>query len=82
VDRKGLVNQRVDDPPQSLKHLDLRFRDIFGNTILHVLAARGADIAIIFKALKQGADTNAKNSAGQNFAHLFSRRFFRTLAAD
>lgn len=82
VDRKGLVNQRVDDPPQSLKRLDLRFRDIFGNTILHMLAARGADIAVIFKALKQGADPNAKNSAGQNFAHIFSRRFLRTLAAD
>jgi hypothetical protein len=45
-----------------------------------MLAARGADIAIIFKALKQGADPNAKNSAGQNFAHLFSRRFLRQLA--
>jgi ankyrin repeat protein len=82
VDRKGPVNQRVDDPPQSLKRIDLQFRDIFGNTVLHMLAARGADIAVIFKALKQGADPNAKNSAGQNFAHLFSRRFLQTLAAD
>jgi hypothetical protein len=82
VNRTGLVNQRINDPPQSLKHLDIRFRDIFGNTVLHMLAARGADISVIFKALKQGADPNAKNSAGQNFAHLFTRKFLQILAAD
>jgi len=82
VSRTGLSNPRISDPPQSLKHLDLRFRDIFGNTVLHMLACRGADINIIFKALKQGADPNAKNSAGQTFAHLFSRRFLRTLSED
>lgn len=82
VTRTGLSNLRISDPPQNLKHLDLRFRDIFGNTLLHMLACRGADISIIFKALKQGADPNAKNAAGQTFAHLFSRRFLRTLAED
>jgi hypothetical protein len=82
VSREGLVNRRINDPPQSLKHLDGQFRDIFGNTVLHMLAARGADISVILKALKQGADPNAKNSAGQNFAHLFTRRFLQTLAAD
>ncbi|PMD34833.1 ankyrin [Hyaloscypha variabilis F] len=82
VNRTGLSNSRISDPPQNLKHLDLRFRDIFGNTALHMLACRGADITVIFKALKQGADPNAKNSAGQTFAHLFSRQFLRTLAED
>ncbi len=82
VNRTGLVNHRISDPPESLKHLDIRFRDLFGNTVLHMLAARGADIEVIFKALKQGAYPNAKNSAGQTFAHLFTRKFLQTLAAD
>jgi hypothetical protein len=67
---------------KSLKHLDLHFQDIFGNTLLHLSAARGADIAVIFKAMKQGADPNAKNSAGQNFAHLLSRQFLRKLSTE
>jgi hypothetical protein len=82
VNRTGLSNHRINDPPQSLKHLDIRFRDLFGNSVLHMLAARGADISVIFKALKHGADPNAKNSAGQTFAHLFPRKFLQTLAAD
>jgi hypothetical protein len=38
VDRSGLTNKNIADPPNSLDNLDLGYRDAFGNTVLHMLA--------------------------------------------
>ncbi|CZR66853.1 uncharacterized protein PAC_16754 [Phialocephala subalpina] len=57
----------------------LQFRDIFGNNILHMLAARGAQISVIIEALEHGADGNAKNTAGQTFLHLLADQFLKKL---
>lgn len=62
--------------------LDRRFRDRFGNTLLHMLAAREADIRAIVNALELGVDGNAKNAAGQNFLHVLPRRYLRTLTQN
>jgi hypothetical protein len=82
VCQTGLVNQQLSDPPSRLGNLNIEFRDLFGNTILHMLAARGADLAVIIDALLQGVDGNAKNTAGQNFLHVLRRRFLTRLATD
>jgi hypothetical protein len=71
VSRTGLVKSPV-----------LDFRDKFGNTILHMIAARDADIRAIVEILGLGADPNATNTAGQNFLHVLPRRFLRTLAEN
>ena len=77
-----LINQQVDDTPIDLTNLNMEFRDRFGNTVLHMLAARGADLLIITEALKEGVDGNAKNMAGQNFLHVLHRRLISKLASD
>ncbi len=58
----------------------LHFRDAFGNSLLHRLAARGADMFEIFNALKRGVDGNLKNSAGQTFLHVLSQPLLKSLA--
>jgi len=67
VHRNGLVSFAGSEIPQSLDHLDLKFRDAFDNTVLHMLAARGAEISLMVKVLEQRVDGNAKNTAGRTF---------------
>ncbi|KAH8803306.1 hypothetical protein F5884DRAFT_503615 [Xylogone sp. PMI_703] len=78
----GLVNYSRDDPPRRLRGLDIGFRDLFGNSILHMLAARGADLTVMIEALLRGADGNAKNTANQNFLHVLHPRHLALLATD
>jgi ankyrin repeat protein len=82
VCQTGLINQQRFDPPTSLSSLNIQFRDLFGNTVLHLLAARGAGFDVIIDALLQGVDGNAKNNAGQNFLHALCRRFLTQLATS
>jgi ankyrin repeat protein len=82
VHRRGLVNLDISDPPDNLSGLNIHFEDAFGNTVLHMLAVRGAHIMVMVDALKHGVDGNAKNTAGQNFLHLLCRRFLKHLAED
>lgn len=58
----------------------LHFRDAFGNTLLHRLAARTAVIFRIFSALRDGVDGNLKNSGGQTFLHVMSQSLLKSLA--
>jgi hypothetical protein len=80
VCQTGLINKQTFDPPRNLGSLNIEYRDLFGNTVLHMLAARGADFPVIIDALLQGVDGNAKNTAGQNFLHVLRRRFLTLLA--
>ncbi len=80
VNRHGLVSDLVMDPPPNLANLDIYFKDNFGNNILHMLAARGSDIATIMNVLEQGVDGNAKNTSGQTFLHVFRYRVLRDWA--
>ena len=86
VHETGLVKPLgTHDPPKILKHvydLELHFRDVTGNTILHMLAARGAELAVMVDVLEQGVDGNAKNMAGQNFLHVLPRAVIRGLARN
>lgn len=82
VCQTGLINQQLSDPPSHLGSLSIEFRDLFGNTVLHMLAARGANLAVIIDALLQGVDGNAKNTAGQNFLHVLRRRILTLLATS
>jgi ankyrin repeat protein len=82
VHRNGLVNFAGSEIPQSLDHLDLKFRDAFGNTVLHMLAARGAELSLMVKVLEQRVDGNAKNTAGQNFLHVLPRPLLRVLVEN
>jgi hypothetical protein len=61
----GLVMD-VADPPKSLQTVDLGVRDAFGNNVLHLLAARGADFYLILQAMEQVPDVNAKNTSNQS----------------
>jgi len=65
---------------------DWTFVDQFGNNLLHVLAARDADINAIVDALERSpttlANANAKNAAGQTFLHAFPSHFLRSLQKD
>lgn len=70
------------DPPRNLQNLTLGFEDAFGNTILHFLAARGAEKSVIIEALERGADGTAKNTAGQTFLHCFCPQFLVELAEN
>jgi hypothetical protein len=66
-----------------IEGLDTNFEDDFGNTVLHLLAARKAPLHIIFQAIEQGAaDPNAQNMAGQTFLHILDKRLLRTLLID
>lgn len=60
----------------------LEFRDAFGNTDIHFLAARGANLSVIWDAMERGADVTAKNAAGQTFLHCFGHDFLVNLARD
>ncbi|KAH7409198.1 hypothetical protein BKA64DRAFT_639499 [Cadophora sp. MPI-SDFR-AT-0126] len=82
VHKDGLISSIISDPPGTLDHLDLGFRDALGNTVLHMLAARGADMYVIMEALERGVDGNSKNVAGQSFLHVLPRATFRWLAKD
>lgn len=82
VSNCGLVDHRVADPPTSLQYLNLGFRDHFGNTVLHMLAARGASFDVIFQALERGVDGNATNTSGQTFLHVMRPQILHTFAAD
>ncbi|RKF48978.1 putative ankyrin repeat protein [Golovinomyces cichoracearum] len=82
VSNIGLVDSRVADPPTSLQYLNLGFRDHFGNSVLHMLAARGASFDVIFSALERGVDGNATNTSGQTFLHVMRRQILRTCAED
>ena len=82
VCQTGLINHEVSDPPKALAGLDLEFRDVFGNTVLHMLSARGATLNLILEALEAGVDGNAKNSAGQSFLHVLPRRAMRHLLSS
>jgi hypothetical protein len=70
------ITVNVADPPSSLLHLDLTFRDNFGNTALHLLAARGASLHVIMEAIERVHDVNAVNTAGQSFLHGLEKDFF------
>ncbi|KAH6671011.1 hypothetical protein B0J14DRAFT_485119 [Halenospora varia] len=82
VGEYGLLSKMVSDPPRSIFRLDLQFRDIFGNNVLYMLAARGAQIGVIIEVLENGADGNTKNTAGQTFLHVLSISLLRTLAGS
>lgn len=82
VDQTGFINQQVDDAPGDLTNMNMEFRDRFGNTVLHMVAARGAGLLIITEALQEGVDGNAKIMAGQNFLHVFHRRLISKLASE
>ncbi|KAL2106556.1 hypothetical protein VUR80DRAFT_6548 [Thermomyces stellatus] len=49
---------------------DFEERDVFGNTLMHLLAARDADHMYILQLAAQGVSCRARNSAGQTFLHL------------
>ena len=76
VSREGLHNFNPGDG----------FIDQFGNTVLHMVAARYADINSIVSWLEQSRMTrnqaNARNAAGQTFLHVFPSRFLRSLQND
>ncbi|KAL2068927.1 hypothetical protein VTL71DRAFT_15265 [Oculimacula yallundae] len=80
IHKHGLIGSTVEDPPRSLTSLDLQFRDAFGNNVLHMLAARGAELRLIIEALERGVDGNERNVAGQNFLHTLPRQSIRWLA--
>ena len=44
--------------------------DLYGNSILHVAGSLCAPISYIIKLIKQKADINATNAAGETFMHL------------
>ncbi|EPE30285.1 Ankyrin repeat-containing protein [Glarea lozoyensis ATCC 20868] len=64
------------------ENLDFNSRDDFGNTVLHLLAARGSSWDLILEVIDLGADVNAKNVAGQNFLHVLEHSAFQTLVKD
>lgn len=79
VAETGLVMD-VEDPPTSLRNMDLDFRDAFGNNVLHLLAVRGAQFCVIMEAMAHVNDVNAQNTASQSFLHVFQGGFLRSLA--
>ncbi|RKF60329.1 putative ankyrin repeat protein [Erysiphe neolycopersici] len=82
VSNVGIVDYRVADPPISLQFLNLGFRDHFGNGVLHMLAARGAPLDVIFEALERGVDGNTVNTSGQTFLHVIRRQVLRNFVED
>jgi len=68
--------------PPAFKDSYFHLRDAFGNSILHVLAARGADWDLIIEALEKGVNGNVKNTAGQNFLHVLAPGTVTQLAED
>lgn len=73
---------RVNGTPENLLRLDMKFKDAFGNTVLHLLAARGATTALMTEAMKRGVDPNAQNTAGETFLHVLHPVTFYHLAED
>lgn len=69
--------------PKSLgDDFDFHLRDEFGNSILHLLAARGSSWEFILEVIDIGADVNAKNIASQNFLHVLEHSMFSTLVEE
>jgi hypothetical protein len=65
--------------PVDWYHLRLSFKDAFGHTVLHFLAARGADMILIVDALSRGPDVNSRNTSGQTFLHLLTIDWLQAL---
>ncbi|OLN93297.1 Ankyrin-like protein [Colletotrichum chlorophyti] len=72
-------------PSQEAQHIiqhgqpsdkDFAQLDAFGNTILHLLAASGANHAHLFKAIESSPNPSATNSAGQTFLHVLHDSWF------
>lgn len=57
---------------------DIAFTDVFGNTILHFLSARGSPVQLV-QALKAGLDPRGVNTAGQSFLHLLGESWYANL---
>ncbi|KAM0330596.1 hypothetical protein ACHAQA_003545 [Verticillium albo-atrum] len=55
---------------------DLKARDPFGNTHLHLLAARDGPHRLIMEGIKISPDPLATNSAGETFLHLLGSSWF------
>lgn len=86
--RTGLINQQSTDPPTHLGSLDIKFHDIFGNTVLRIRQAR-----ISYTFFPAGTLPGAINDGSififlqqlkcfhVNFQHcdLFGRSFFHLL---
>jgi ankyrin repeat protein len=53
-----------------VKSMGINEIDSYGNSILHVAASFCAPISYIIKLIKQKADINATNAAGETFMHL------------
>lgn len=49
---------------------DFKEVDVFGNSLMHLLAARDADHAYILELATRDVPCRAKNTAGQTFLHL------------
>ncbi|KAH8588368.1 ankyrin repeat-containing domain protein [Bisporella sp. PMI_857] len=84
------VSQRVwnsgQGPPEDIWKLWTTAKffqvDDFGNTILHLLAARGSRMSVIVDVIQLGIDINATNMGGQTFLHMLSQNFFVKEAED
>lgn len=63
-----------------LKDDDEEYRDCFGNTALHLVAAR-SDPHILLRSLEVARYTAATNSGGQTFLHMLRRDWFSHGAA-
>ncbi|ROT42404.1 ankyrin [Sodiomyces alkalinus F11] len=61
--------------PSALSAL-IHERDPFGNTLLHLLASRGAPHSLLHRALDHASNACVKNSAGQTFLHLLDDSWF------
>jgi hypothetical protein len=72
----------VNGTPASLLGLHVWFKDAFGSTVLHLLAASGATSSLMTEAIKLGVDPNAQNTAGETFLHVLHPIVFRRLAQD
>lgn len=77
---EALLVNPLDGSPIPLTQAALQFVDRFGNTIAHMLAARGS-AGRLFEALDKGVDVNARNTAGQTFLHVLSDLWFTETAA-
>ena len=54
----------------SLMDIEVDRRDRFDHTLLHIVAAAGAECGLLRAALARGLNVNAVNTAGQNFLHV------------
>lgn len=56
--------------PGTATPADFNEVDVFGNSLIHLLAARDADHAYILQLAARGVPCYARNTAGQTFLHL------------